>query len=320
MVHKTCICLPNDFEKTEKWFCDVCNEFQKQVPIKLNKEDLLEKTSWSDFRNLNGGLEEPIHYNQETDKTYDGISDRSKKLKKRKKNKYYNEKKQTTKINSHPKKETHENGFVKNEQDNKLEYKSEHLNDLICYFCKLPYGPMMKLAKPENQWGHLSCSYWLPCVGPYIPERLIYISTKGYKKLEFKGNESCAYCHSKDGLFAKCFQKECKTYFHVECGRRMFCELKFPYQLKVKQKHHAIFCVEHSQSFDFRKIEQNLSSDKTQMKNILKNFSNHHNYAMHFDFKVAFRKLKLKKIVICLKKVSGKRPESGYHYLETLFE
>ena len=328
MVHKTCIGLSEDFEKTEKWFCDLCNELQKQVSTKPKETDLRQMSHVIPLQNLSPTNPHKRHQqthnsNLEIHKTTPANFYRSNKIKKRGKNKS-DKKKQKHEINLPSKAPSTEKESVEKKVDNKtggnLEYYSAHLNDVTCYFCRLSFGPMMKLAKPENQWGHLSCSYWLPGVETYIPDRLIYISAKSIRKADLKGNEECAYCHLKEGLMVKCFQKECKSYFHVECARRVFCELKFPYQLKVKQKHHVVFCFEHSKTFDFRKIELNQSSDKTQMKNVLKNFSNHHNHTLHFDFKAALKKLKLKKIVVCLKKVAGRGLEHGYKYLETVFE
>ena len=174
----------------------------------------------------------------------------------------------------------------------------------------------MKLDKPANTWGHLSCGYWLPFTTPYMPDRLIYLNAKGFRELN-ASPFPCIYCRSCEGILAECFAKECNTHFHVECGRRSFCELKFPYQLKMKQKEHAVFCFPHSQTFNARRIEQTVETEWSQIKNVLKSLRNHHCAPLHFDMTVQTRKVRSRKLVVQLKRVGCGRDGVGFAFIGT---
>ena len=286
---------------------------------------------------LNGGIsvnrsntisdESPDNYGNSTQEANDDSQEntpKKKKLKKRKRTKFHNDRKAKRKrllqISAILAKDVINKSQQKEQFGSNIPYSGDHLKDVLCYFCKLPYGPMMKLSKPANTWGHLSCAFWLPNVAPYMPDRHIYISIKGFKELADKKSVVCAYCKKNEGLFLKCFEKICGTSFHVECARRSFCELKFPNQLQAIQNEHAAFCYEHSQTFNTRKIDQSLLGEKSQMKTILKNFASHHNFDLHFDFKAHLKKNNFKRMVIYLKRIDLGGTQNGFEFIRNSFE
>lgn len=249
---------------------------------------------------------------------------RNKKLKKRKKMKFHNERKAKRKrmmqINAILASEVIQETKQKERQPSAQNYNWQDVEGISCLFCKLSYGAFMKLDKPANSWAHLSCGFWLPFTNPYMPDRLIYLNAKGHKELSIRKPYNCAYCKRNEGIMVQCVSKDCPIHFHVECGRRAFCELKFPYQLKIKQKEHVVFCFQHSQTFNSRRIEQSLATEWGQIKNVLKGFKNHHVLPFHFDMKTQAKKIRAKKLVVHLRKVNEGREGSGFAFVKTTYD
>jgi len=328
LVHKTCVGIDVDIKQLEVWFCDLCLYLEKERVLRqkgASKRTLLSPPTQprppssdshgSDEAELNGN-----HCEESSDS-----NSLLKRIKKRRKNKFYNEKK------SKKKRQMQISAFLtaqvlqQTKQKNReptypTDYNWQEVEGVRCVFCRLPYGVFMKLDKPANTWGHLSCGYWLSYTNPYMPDRLIYLNARGCRELGLSATVPCAYCRNREGILAECFFKGCGVRFHVECGRRSFCELKFPYQLRVKQKEHVVFCFHHSQTFNARRIEQTIETEWGQMKNVLKSFRNHHNNTLHFDLAGSIRKIRPKRLVIQLKRVSCGRVGVGFAYVDSLQE
>jgi hypothetical protein len=79
----------------------------------------------------------------------------------------------------------------------------------------------------------------------------------------FKPKEkSCTICCKSKGIMVKCHHKNCDQVLHVECARRINCELGFPLKNLSKEKTHTLFCEIHSKNpgertlENFRKIKE----------------------------------------------------------------
>lgn len=328
-MHKTCVGIEVELPKNEPWFCDYC--------MFVEKEKLLREKSDSRVRDSSGssptdeacvplGDDDDRNGGSVSDALLDGRDDASRKrrLKKRRKTKFYNDRKAKRKrqmqMSAMLENDVIQLTKASNPAPNPQSYVWQHSEGVVCFFCRLPYGALMKLAKPANSWGHISCGYWLPHTNPYIPYRLIYITARGFKELAQRSHSRCAYCKQGEGMMVKCFARDCPVHFHVECGRRSFCELKFPYQLKIKQKEHVAFCFQHSQTFNSRRIEQSMLTEWSQMKNVLKSFKNHHVASLHFDQAAQLKKTRPKKLVVHLRRVGGPRDPGGFAFVKTSFE
>jgi hypothetical protein len=95
----------------------------------------------------------------------------------------------------------------------------------------------------------------------------------------------CQICITSQGIVFKCSEDKCKRLLHVECARRVFCEL-VPKGLLSDQ--FLIFCPEHSKGAVFRRVEtlhKKLLRKKLEICNIL---NGHHS-------KVLFAKKSLEK-------------------------
>lgn len=331
LVHKTCVGIEHELDKNQPWFCDYC--------LHVKTEDLRKGKSLIQHRHrppTNGHISpnsdskgsEEVEQNgtphSEASSEGRDESSRKKKLKKRKKMKFHNERKARRKkqmqMNAILVNRVIEETKQKERQPSAQSYNWQDVEGLSCLFCKLSYGAFMKLDKPANSWGHLSCGFWLPHTNPYMPHRMIYLNTKGLKELHGRKATPCAYCKGTEGIMVQCVSKDCPVVFHVECGRRSFCELKFPYQLKIKQKEHVVFCFQHSQTFNSRRIEQSLATEWGQIKNVLKGFKNHHVMPFHFDLKTQAKKIRPKKLVVHLKRVNEGREGSGFAFVKTTYD
>lgn len=317
--------LEVDIEQLDVWFCDFCLHLEKQSylrengharkappPPPLPSVSVLE-SKCSEETDPCAGPSVEASGEERTEAPC------ARRIKKRKKTNFRTEKKSKKKrqmqisavltaqvLNQNRQRDRH--------QPTHTVYNWEATEGVRCYFCRLPYGVFMQLDKPANTWGHLSCGYWLPFTTPYMPDRLIYLNAKGTRELN-ASPVPCAYCRSNEGILAECFFKGCGTRFHVECGRRSFCELKFPYQLKMKQKEHAVFCFPHSQTFNARRIEQTVETEWTQMKNVLKSLRNHHMPLFHNDVATQARKVRARKLLVNLKRVQCGRDVVGFAFV-----
>lgn len=62
----------------------------------------------------------------------------------------------------------------------------------------------------------------------------------------------CKICNISKGLVVKCYHKGCNNHVHVECARRVNCELGFPLNNLSNEKVHSVFCDQHSKSPGYR--------------------------------------------------------------------
>lgn len=310
--------------KHEPWFCDFCMHVEKEKVLKEKYSNGKSKTASETALIECSGIDNCGDSGSHPSATDSDQSNRKKRVKKRRKTKFYNDKKAKRKRQMLISASLESDVIKQNSQRlmtlHQPSYDSESCEGTLCFFCKLPYGVMMKLAKPANTWGHLSCGYWLPHTNPYIPYRMIYISARGLAELAKPNQQQCVYCKGDQGMMTKCFDRECNITFHVECGRRSFCELKFPYQLKMKQKEHVVFCFQHSQTYNSRRIEQTISTEWSQMKGVLKGFKNHHAPSLHFDLKWQAKRVRTKRLVVHLKTTQIGRDNVVYSYVKTTFD
>lgn len=317
--------IEGELPKHEPWFCDYCMHVEKEKVFKEkysnSKSKAASENAAIECSGIETGGDSGSHPSANES---DNSNNRKNRVKKRKKTKFYNDKKAKRKrqmlISA-----TLESDVIKQNSQRLSSvqppsYISECYEGTVCFFCKLPYGVMMKLSKPANTWGHLSCGYWLPHTNPYIPYRMIYISSRGFQELTKPNQQPCFYCKRDQGMMTKCFDRECDMVFHVECGRRSFCELKFPYQLKVKQKEHVVFCFQHSQSYNSRRIEQTISTEWSQMKGLLKCFKNHHIPSLHFDLKRQAKRARPKRLIVHLKMTPVGRDNVAYSFVKISFD
>ena len=65
-------------------------------------------------------------------------------------------------------------------------------------------------------------------------------------------DKKCKICMSSQGLFVKCSEEKCARIFHVECARRVMCEL---IPLGLLSNSFLIFCPEHSKGPVFRRVD-----------------------------------------------------------------
>ena len=66
---------------------------------------------------------------------------------------------------------------------------------------------------------------------------------------------SCVICGAGKGLLVSCKEKGCGNSLHVECGRRVSCELVCPLEDSSEHLGHQIYCHLHSKTEDLRKRE-----------------------------------------------------------------
>lgn len=87
-----------------------------------------------------------------------------------------------------------------------------------------------------------------------------------------RGSE-CRICGQAKGLSVKCYEDACEHVLHVECARRVDCELGFPLKDLSNDLVHSVFCDVHSKSpgqrtrENFRKIkEKEISNAEKKIK------------------------------------------------------
>jgi hypothetical protein len=86
---------------------------------------------------------------------------------------------------------------------------------------------------------------------------------------------NCNICNQSKGIMVKCYHKDCNEMLHVECARKINCELGFPQKNLSKEKVHSVYCENHSKSPGFRtlgnfriqkKNEVNLARERVSLK------------------------------------------------------
>lgn len=75
------------------------------------------------------------------------------------------------------------------------------------------------------------------------PERHGHCGECGHKR-----GSGCRICGETRGLLVKCYHSGCRHHLHVECGRRVECELGFPLKNLSNEMVHSVFCDIHSKS------------------------------------------------------------------------
>ena len=75
------------------------------------------------------------------------------------------------------------------------------------------------------------------------------------KECNLLPTKSCVVCGAGKGLLVTCIEKGCCNSLHVECGRRVSCELVCPLEDSLEHSGHQIYCHLHSKTEDLRKRE-----------------------------------------------------------------
>ena len=78
--------------------------------------------------------------------------------------------------------------------------------------------------------------------------------------------KKCRICNKSKGLMVECYDENCDFILHVECARRVNCELGFPLKNLSKEMIHTVYCENHSLSPGERK---RINLKKIQKKEIL---------------------------------------------------
>ena len=60
--------------------------------------------------------------------------------------------------------------------------------------------------------------------------------------------KKCRICNESKGIMVECYNKSCNHMLHVECARRVNCELGFPLKNLSNEMIHTVFCDIHSNS------------------------------------------------------------------------
>lgn len=63
-----------------------------------------------------------------------------------------------------------------------------------------------------------------------------------------RGENKCCICGSARGLAVHCYERGCRQVLHVECARRVDCELGFPMKNLSSDLVHSVYCGDHSKS------------------------------------------------------------------------
>jgi hypothetical protein len=197
------------------------------------------------------------------------------------------------------------------------------VSDKKCLLCGRRGTPMLQVNGSDNSWAHLSCGYWILEASVDLLDRRVSLNEKVFKYASLKKTGAkCDYCSHRGGLIVSCYHSACRSKFHVECGRLIHCEMKFPYQLNSKQKDHIIFCHVHSKSETLRKIESAQSFERIRFRNYLKQFEESHSNGysnLHRNSAKLLKKISKKpKIVVNLRKTIEKK-RTVYSYLYSKF-
>lgn len=91
------------------------------------------------------------------------------------------------------------------------------------------------------------------------------------KDCQLQPKKICQICLDGRGLLVKCKEKSCEHFLHVECGRRVRCELVCPTTNSSDFSAHQIYCQIHSKSEDLRKRDNLLKRIENEEAEISQN-------------------------------------------------
>lgn len=305
-------------KKCEFWFCDPCFDnvkvFLKKIKMNISKVFLLNfERNVLEIKNIDKLHEEMNLF----DKMKNELKKKTK-YKKKKPKKKQPKKNGVLKLPKIPKIKPKDLKFstiinkILSRKKEKLFTKKIIQNGFPkCILCGLKTGPMLKTDISKNDWAHLSCAYWIKEIGIDLENRLICVQHLKTSLSLIK----CIYCNHKLGLTTRCHEIKCNHYFHIECARRLLCELLLPYQFNSKQSYHIAFCIDHSKTYTTRKLSTLSANFKFRCPIFLRCVSENHFEHLHRDPAFLKKRLRKEKVKVILEKKGKVEGDDLYRYV-----